>query len=220
MSRHDDDFWARMLEKIDCAEGDLARAEQRLRTGGDDLVSPEWIERMVTSATAHPAPIRVVPVYGAHRRSRVRRVAAVTLGMLLAAAGTAYLVWPEGKDSDRTLDYAESIKLLGSLGQPERHYRSALMQVSGRVVYGINVLRRVRDEGPRDLSVAAADRLILLERLLNGGGSEFSQPDDSVQDVAAIVLDASRSVADRVRHVARLSELVGGGIAAVRRARL
>jgi hypothetical protein len=211
--RYDDACWERVLDSLDLDMTELARAEERLEQAGDDPLPARWVEDAVARA-AGPRP-RIV----AWTPRRLSRVAALVIASLLAIAMGVYLIWPEGRDSTRTMSYAEAIAILEDPGQPGNHKRSAFLQVDNRVTYGIETLQALRDDLalPDPVREAASQGLEGLRvALSSGAGDTTIQVDDSLVDQAFRGRQPQYPVTVRVRHLERIAQLTSRGIIAMR----
>jgi len=143
---------------------ELAAAEARLAALDDDQVvdvDPVWVESVVEKVAAGRVPVQ---------KGRLRRIAAAavaffalhgfataaTVTVVTAATVTAVVLWPEGRNSNETMSYDLTLRLLLREDQPEEDRASAMFQIVRRVRGAIDALRLVQRTDGVDQSVQTA----------------------------------------------------------------
>ena len=215
MSGREDVCWEAVVETLDLDTSGLELAEQRLRTGGDDPLPAAAIEAMLAKSTGL-APVRVMP---APKDRRLTKVAAIVAGALvLAAAGSGYLVWRAGANSDETMNYPMAIELLLRPEQPLAHKLVALGITRGRIMYGISVLQGIQNDPLASGLLRDVSRLRLsyLRDLVEQRGTPtVPTADDTILAAGTMAQQTTMPTSERIKHVERLTDLTASGIMAV-----
>jgi hypothetical protein len=155
---HDDDSWDQLLARLAHAEADLGAAEAELQTAAPAPLPPGFVDAAVAAARAAPRP-----------RRRPVRLFVVPGLLVLAAATTLSLLWPQAHDSQATMSYPLAVELLLRLDQPSEHRQSAATLVDDRLCFGVDALQHLRDAGdaPAALRADAREHLARLARALD-----------------------------------------------------
>lgn len=200
---------------VDVSAQDLAEADEILAGAADEPAPRAWVDATVARVTT-PGPVTWT------RRIRHLPLAAAVLfgALLLGAAVTFRLVWPEARDSGKTLDYPRAIALLADPNQPEEMRATALADTFRRIQFGIEQLQetRIAPATPRSVASGAEGALRELHQMLVAADVPApGRVDESLLDETARLRDASRTEEQRLRHLTKVTDLLRNGALALRR---